>query len=118
MWIASSTSPPGGAGPSATSSGSIPRACATAGTSTRAIKRSNRRNIVTALVGHARLVEVRPKPALSLLERYAAAGRIILQLVAADSRHTEILAVAVAEVEARNGRCRQHREILGQRDLG
>ena len=26
MWIASSTSPPGGAGPSATSCGSIPRA--------------------------------------------------------------------------------------------
>ena len=42
---------------------------------------------------------------------------IVLELVAADPRHPEILAVAVAEIEARHRRGRQHREILGQRDL-
>ena len=40
---------------------------------------------------------------------------IILELVAADPRDAEILAVAVAEIEARHRRGRQHREILGQR---
>src|SRR5690348_9345669 len=46
------------------------------------------------------LVEVRPKPALRLLERDAAASSIFLELVAADPRDAEILAVAVTEVEA------------------
>src|SRR3954452_6072834 len=116
--MASSISPPGGAGPSAISSGSMPRAEASTGVSRSARKRNNRRNIVTALVGDAALVEVRPKPALSLLERNAAPGRVILQLVAADPRHAEILAVAVAEIEARHRRSRQHGEVLGQRDVG
>ena len=45
MWMASSTSPPGGAGPSATSSGSMPRACAIAGASSSAINSRIRRSM-------------------------------------------------------------------------
>src|SRR3954471_17097571 len=63
------------------------------------------------------LVEIGPKPALRLLNRDSAPSRIIFQLVATDPRHSEILAVAVAEVKARDGGGRKHREILGQRDF-
>src|SRR5438270_8359301 len=48
------------------------------------------------------LVEVRPKPSLGLLERDAAPRRIILQLVAADPRDSEILAVTMAKIETRH----------------
>src|SRR5947209_9475444 len=117
MWIASSTSPAGGAGPSATSCGSIPREWASPGTSSRARKRMRVRNIVTALVGDRTLVEVGTKPALGLLDGDAAAAGIILELVAADARDAEILAVSMAEVKSGDSRGRKHREILGQRDL-
>src|SRR5690348_9332256 len=63
------------------------------------------------------LVEVRPQPALGLFERNSAPLRIFLELVAADLRHSEIVAVAMAEVEARDRRGWKHREILGERDL-
>src|SRR5205809_6221440 len=49
MRIASSTSPPGGAGPSATSCGVIPRASASAGASSIARRISSRRNMADAL---------------------------------------------------------------------
>src|SRR5688572_1361851 len=104
MWIASSTSPPGGAGPSATSTGSIPRACATAGTSSSARKSSSERSIRFALMRRLRLVEVGPQPALGGFDLDLAALRVILELVAADARDPEILAVAVAEIEARHRR--------------
>src|SRR5947199_4056892 len=107
MWIASSTSPAGGAGPSATSSGSIPRALASAGLSKSANKKSSRRSIATALVGDAQLVEVRAQPPLGFLERHFTAPGIILELVATNARDTEILAVPVAEVETRHGRGRK-----------
>src|SRR5206468_9524779 len=117
MWIAKSTSPPAGAGPSATSSGSIPRACASAGTSNSANKKRSRRSIITRLVLGDDLVEVRPEPPLRLLERHAAPRRIILELVAPDPRDAEILAVAMPEIEAGHSGGRKHREILGQRDF-
>src|SRR5947209_13611594 len=116
--MASSTWPPGGAAPSASSSGTMPRASAEAGTSSSASnKKSNRRSIVTALVGVDWLVEVRPQPALRLLQRNAASRRIVFELVAADARHAEVLAVAMPKIEARHSGSRQHREILGERDL-
>src|SRR6476661_6573167 len=102
MWIARSTSPPAGAGPSATSCGSIPRACATAGTSSSAKKISRRWIMAAALVRTAVLVEVRAQPAFCLLDGHAAALRIVLELVAADACDAEILAVAMAEIEARH----------------
>src|SRR4051794_34648733 len=111
MWIARSTSLPAGAGPSATSCGSIPRACKSAGIARSANRISSRRSIHVALVAPRRLVEVRPQPALRLLDRNAAPLRIIIQLVAADPRDAEILGVAVAEVEARHGRSGKHGEI-------
>ena len=46
------------------------------------------------------LVEVGPQPALRLLDGDAAPAGIILELVAADARDSEILAVAMREVEA------------------
>src|SRR4051794_6556613 len=118
MWIASSTSPPGGAGPSATSSGTICCACANDGSTSKERSRSNRRNIVTALRRNGDLVEVRSQPTFGLLDRHPAARGIILELIAPDACHPEILAVAVAEVEAGHGRGRKHREILGQRHFG
>src|SRR5687767_1267292 len=99
MWIASSTSPPGGAGPSATSTGSIPRASATAGVSRSAIRSSNR-SMATALMRRLRLVEVGPQPALSGFDLDAAPLCVILELVASDPGDAEILAVAVSEIEA------------------
>src|SRR5260221_7010981 len=119
MWIASSTSPPGGAGPSATSSGSIPRALANAGTS-NSTRRIRRRRSMFGCCARSRAdgsIQVRPQPALGLLDRDTAAPGIIFELVAADPRDAEILAIAVAEIEARHRRGRQHREILGQRHL-
>src|SRR6185369_10144255 len=115
MWIASSTSPPGGAGPSATSCGSIPRAFASAGASNNASRISNRRSMIVALVRCRSLVEVGPKPALGAFDRNIAPRRIVFELIAADPGHSEILAVAVAEIESGHGRSREHREILGQR---
>src|SRR5690348_3968785 len=123
MWIASSTELPGGAGPSATSSGVMCCASASAGASSRANRRSSRfsiRGSATALCSACKigsLFQVRTKPAFRLLQRHAAPRRIILQLVTADLRDAEIVAVAMAEVEAGHGRGREHREILGQRDL-
>src|SRR5436190_12337716 len=117
MWIARSTSPPAGAGPSATSSGSIPRAWAIAGKHRIATSRSNRFSIETPLAVHRALVEIRAKPALGLFDGCTPAFGVILELVAADARHSEILAVAVAEIKTRHRRCREHREILGQRNL-
>src|SRR5438132_4750957 len=116
MWIARSTSPPGGAGPSATSSGSIPRACASAGVISSA-RRISRRLIATALVRDAVLVEVRPKPALGALDRDSAPLGVFLELIPPDARYTEILAIAVAEIEARHRGRREHREILRERHL-
>src|SRR5437588_4853925 len=113
MWIARSTSPPGGAGPSATSCGSMPRAWVSAGARSKATRTMSRRNIVTALVGDGRLVEVRPKPALGLFERDSTPSGIILELIAANAGDAEILAVAVPEIEAGHSGSRQHREILG-----
>src|SRR4029079_787787 len=63
------------------------------------------------------LIQVGPEPALRLLDRHAAASCIILELIAPDFRDSEILAVAVAEIEARNRRGRKHREILGERNF-
>src|SRR5690348_9779116 len=63
------------------------------------------------------LIEVRPQPALSLFQRDAAPRCIIFELVAADLGHSEIVAVAVAEVEARDRRGWKHREILGEHHL-
>src|SRR5206468_3351888 len=116
MWIASSTSPPGGAAPSATSSGVMFCAAAKAGAHSSARKINNRFSIATPLAVRARLVEVRPKPALRLLQIDSAARCIILELIAADPSDPEILAVAMPEIEARHRRRRQHREILGQLD--
>src|SRR4051812_21303083 len=115
MWIARSTWPPAGAGPSAMSWGAIPRAKALAGARSSAKRINARPSIGAALVGDRSLVEVRPEPALGLLERHAPSPGIIFELVAADAGHAEILAVAIAEVEAGHGRSRKHREILGQR---
>src|SRR5438105_15343469 len=112
MWIARSTSSPGGAAPSAMSSGSIPRAWAIDGIRINARRTRKRRSIVTALVGDARLVEVGAQPALGLLNGDGTPAGIILKLVAADPGDAEILAVAVTEIEAGHGRGRKHREIL------
>src|SRR3954453_20205978 len=109
MWIARSTWPPASAGPSAMSWGSIPRAKPVAGARSSAKRINARRSIGAALVGDRSLVEVRPEPALCLLERHAAAAGIIFELVAADAGDAEILAVAMAEVKARHGRSRKHR---------
>src|SRR5436309_10249364 len=98
MWIASSTSPPAGAGPSATSCGTICCACASDGSTSKATNRNSHRNIVTALGRIGRLVEVRAEPAFGLLDRHPAAGSIVLELIAPDPGDAEILAVAVAEV--------------------
>src|SRR4029079_6915979 len=84
----------------------LPRASASAGVSRSASKRINRRNIETALVGDAQLVEGWPQPALGRLERDAAPRGIVLELVAADAGDAEILGVAVPEVEARHRRGR------------
>src|SRR5204862_7889529 len=62
MWIPRSTPPPAGAGPSATSSGSIPRAWAIAGKNRIARSRSNRFSIETPLAVHRALVEIRARP--------------------------------------------------------
>src|SRR5690242_6237153 len=102
MWIARSTWPPAGAGPSATSCGSMPFASTSAGMSSSAIRNSSRRSMPAALVGDALLVEVRPQPAFGALQRHAATAGIILELVAADAGNAEILAVTMAEVEARH----------------
>src|SRR5690348_11528232 len=117
MTMARSTSPPAGAAPSATSCGSMPRACASAGASSSANKISRRRIINVPLVPSTMLVEVGQEPAFRLFDRNTAAHRIILQLVAADPGDAEILAVAMPEVESADRRSWQHREILGQRDL-
>src|SRR4051812_1319749 len=117
MWMASSTSPPGGAGPSATSCGSMPRAVASEGKSSSATKINSGRSIHGPLECRSGLVEVRPQPAFGELERDPAPRRIFLELVAADPGDAEILAVAVAEIEAGHGRGRKHREILGQLHL-
>src|SRR5688572_1790727 len=116
MWIASSTSPPGGAGPSATRTGSIPRPSATAGASSSAKRNNSERSMGFALMPRPRLVEVGPQPALGGFDVDPAPLGVILELVAADARHSEILAVAVAEIEARHRRGRKHRIILGQGD--
>src|SRR5437773_12538813 len=115
MWIASSTSPPDGAGPSATNCGSIPRAWASAGAISSARRISRRRSIATALMRDAVLVEVGPQPAFGAFDGDAAPLRVIFELVAADPGDAEILAVAVGEIETGHGRSRKHREILGQR---
>src|SRR3954469_673628 len=107
MWIASSTSSPGGAGPSATSRGRICCASASDGSTSSAINRNSRRNIVTPLGRIGRLVEVRAEPALGLFQRDFAPRGIILELVAADPSDSEILAVAVREIEARYRRGRE-----------
>src|SRR5439155_22135010 len=100
--------------PSATSSGSIPRAWASAGMNNSANNRSSRRSIVTALVRDVDLVEVWTQPPLGAFDGDAAALGVFLELIPADPRYPEILAVAVAEVEAGHRRGWQHREILGQ----
>src|SRR3954471_7942987 len=110
MWIASSTSPPGGAGPSATSSGSIPRACAATGTIISANRINSRLSMAAALVRHGLLVEVGAQPPLGEFDGDRAPRRIILELVAADPRHAEILAVAMPEIKAGDSRGRKHRE--------
>src|SRR3954451_12211672 len=115
--MARSTSPPAGAGPSATSCGSMPLAWTSEGTNSSESRISSRRSMLAALVGDAGLVEVRPQPALGAIDRHRAPLGIILKLVAADSGDTEILAVAMAEVKAGDRRRRKHREILGQGDL-
>src|SRR3954454_4099999 len=106
MWIARSTSPPAGARPppagarpSATSCGSIPRASASAGRTSNVRRIRRRRSMAAALVRTAILVEVRTKPTFGLLDGHLAAPRIVLELVAADAGDTEILAVAMAEIE-------------------
>src|SRR3546814_7964685 len=43
---------------------------------------------------------------------------IVLKLVAADAGDSEILAVAVTEIEARDGRGRHHGEAAAERDAG
>src|SRR6476469_8378247 len=67
--------------------------------------------------GAQELVEVRPEPALGLFDRNLPPARIFLELVAADASDAKILAVAVPEIEAGDGRSRQHCEILGQGDF-
>src|SRR5688500_14317249 len=71
----------------------------------RAARRCRGRNGVNPALtrrgtgGERKLVEVRTQPALGLLDRDAAAGGIVLELVAADPGDAEILAVAMAEIE-------------------
>jgi len=64
------------------------------------------------------LVEVRSQPAFRGLQIDPAPRRIILKLIAADPGDAEILAVGMAEIEARDRRRRQHREAFRQRDPG
>src|SRR6478752_5227583 len=104
MWMASSTSPPAGAGPSATSRGSIPRAPAMAGVTNKNRRIGSQRSIAAALLSSDELVEIRPQPAFGLLERHLTPPGIVIELIAADARDAEILAVAVAEIETRDGR--------------
>ena len=67
MWIASSTSPPAGAGPSATSSGSMPRACTIAGaSSSNAINSRIRRSMLTCQVDIGRRRSIGGSSALVL----------------------------------------------------
>src|SRR5687767_9530829 len=119
MTMASSTSPPGTAGPSATSSGLIAfsrgASWAVAGAATIANRRSSQRNIGVALPALQALVEIGPQPPRRSVDFNSAPPGIFLKLILADARHAEILAVAVAEVESGHRRGRQHREILGQR---
>src|SRR6476659_7757519 len=117
--MANSNSPPGGAAPSATSSGVIPRASANVEASIKQRKISSRRSIVLRCARNGRCgsIQIRPQPALGLFDRYLTPRCIILELVSAEARDSEILAGAIPEIEAGHGRRRQHREILGQRDL-
>src|SRR6476659_4542312 len=119
MTMASSTSPPGFAGPSATSSGwmALMRSCAAAGAarnSSRKRNRSTKRRLCEA----SGLVEVGPQPARRRLDVDPSPFGIIGELVLADLSDSEILAVAVAEVEAGDRRGRQHGEVVGERDSG
>src|SRR4051812_46551427 len=119
MTMASSTSPPGFTGPSATSSGwmALMRCWAAAGPA-RNKSRKRKRSTGRWLCERRALVEVWPQPAGRGFEIDAAAPGIVGELVLADLGDSEILAVGVAEVEAGDRRCRQHGEIVGQRHSG
>src|SRR5688572_32365706 len=99
MTMASSTSPPGFTGLSATSSGWMALTRAVAGAANRARSRKRNRSINRPLCEPRALVEVRTQPAGRNLGIDAAPRRIVGELVLADLGDAEILAVAVAEIE-------------------
>src|SRR5688572_5632784 len=115
MTMASSTSPPDSAGPS-TNSGWMALTRAVAGAANRASNRRKNRSINRPLCEPRALVEVRAQPASRSLGIDTAPLRIIRQLVLADPGNAEILAVAMAEIEAGHRRSGQHGEIVGQGD--
>src|SRR5687767_4250391 len=114
MTMASSTAPPGFTGPSATSSGWMALTRAVAGVANRASSKKRNRSINRPLCEPRELVEVRAQPASRSLRINTAPRRIVGELVAADPGDAEILAVAMAEIEAGHRRSGQHGEIVGQ----
>src|SRR5690242_19320628 len=66
--------------------------------------------------GH--IAEVRPEPALGLVDRDALAGGVVLHLVEPEPADGEVARERVSEVDAAHCGCRGHCERLGQRDTG
>src|SRR6476646_8804702 len=66
--------------------------------------------------GH--IAEVRPEPALGLLERHALAGGVVLHLVAGEPADGEVARERVREVDPADSGSRRHRERVRQRDAG
>src|SRR5687768_13397709 len=114
MKIARSAPRPGAAGVRRTSSGLIAFSRAASWAEAGAANNSNRKRISRAIAVHLSSIEVGPQPPLRRVEVDPAPGGIFRELVAADLGDPEIVAVAVAEIEAADRRGRKHREILGQ----
>src|SRR4249919_717311 len=99
--MASSTSPPGTAGPSATSSGRMAfsrgGSWATAGAAINAMRKVSQRSIGEPLAALLPLVEVGPQPTRRDVNIESAPPGIVLQLVLADPRHAEIAGIPVGK---------------------